>query len=415
MRMSLILLTALVISFAAAFYAAVKSGTENEKLYKVELSRVENELREHAGEEGFKVDTGKYPNILRVVPQTEENREHFYGSEERYRICDIGGQLYRIEYSEDFSKERTELLRTVAVLLCAAVLVTAGVLIYLFFAFVKPFNSITGYPKELAKGNLAIPLSEEKNRYFGRFLWGLDMLREKLEDEKKKNLELQREKNVFLLSLSHDMRTPVSAIRLYAAAIKKGLYKDDEKLKNVADKLDENACSIEGYVAGIVSASGKDFLNLETENGEFYISEALNTVTEYYGEKLKDLGTSFEVGKYADILVLGDKDRYVEVLQNIIENAIKYGDGGIIRINSRDEEDARLVTVENSGCTLPDNEAEHIFDSFFRGSNAANKPGSGLGLYIARTLMNRMGGEIFAERKDGEMHVTTVLKKTGGN
>ena len=67
--------------------------------------------------------------------------------------------------------------------------------------------------------------------------------------------------------------------------------------------------------------------------------------------------------------------------------------------------------MENSGCTLSDNEAEHIFDSFFRGSNAANKPGSGLGLYICRQLLHKMDGEIYAEMEDGCFLVTLVLRK----
>ena len=92
---------------------------------------------------------------------------------------------------------------------------------------------------------------------------------------------------------------------------------------------------------------------------------------------------------------------------------MRYGDGGFIRVSFSDEEDARLVTISDSGCTLDANEAEHIFDSFYRGSNVGSRPGSGLGLYIARKLMLKMGGEIFSEIEGGEMRVTTVLHKTG--
>jgi len=98
-------------------------------------------------------------------------------------------------------------------------------------------------------------------------------------------------------------------------------------------------------------------------------------------------------------------------LQNIIENAIKYGDGKSININISKEDDCILVSIQNSGCTLSDTEIPHIFESFWRGSNSEKTQGSGLGLYICRQLMHKMGGEIFAGIKDGFMSVTLVFEK----
>ncbi|MBO4505600.1 MAG: HAMP domain-containing histidine kinase [Lachnospiraceae bacterium] len=411
--MCVILFAALLLVMGTAVFFARKNSIDSVAMYKIDLSRVENELRAHAGEADFRIDISKYETITGIYPLTDENAGTFYDSGEHYHICDIDGQLYRIEYTVDISGERKTLFKTVMILAAIMLLADIAVFVWFFLAYIRTFNRISEYPKELAKGNLTIPLSEEKSRNFGGFLWGLDMLREKLEDEKKKNLELEKEKNVFLLSLSHDMRTPVSAIRLYSAAIKKGLYRDEEKLRDVAGKIDENACSIENYVAGIISAAGDDFVNLSVKEGEFYLSGAIEPICEYYSDKLKVLGTEFTTEKYSDIIVLGDKERYIEVLQNVLENAVKYGDGERIDISFADEEDAKLVTVSNSGCTLEPNEAEHIFDSFYRGSNVGNKPGSGLGLYIAKKLMQKMGGEIFSSVGNGEMRITTVLHRSG--
>lgn len=68
-----------------------------------------------------------------------------------------------------------------------------------------------------------------KSRFFGKFLWSLDMLREKLEADKLRRLELEKEKKTLLLSLSHDIRTPLSAIELYTQALEENLYEDEEK------------------------------------------------------------------------------------------------------------------------------------------------------------------------------------------
>ncbi len=146
---------------------------------------------------------------------------------------------------------------------------------------------------------------------------------------------------------------------------------------------------------------------------DFYLSQVIDRVTAYYSDKLKLTGTEFSVGSLSDCLISGDPDRLEEVLQNIFENAIKYGDGREISMSFSDEEDSRLITVSNSGCTLSDQELTHIFDSFWRGSNVGSRQGSGLGLYICSRLMKEMGGDIFADNSDEVMSVTVVCKKCG--
>lgn len=414
----------LLVSAGALLY--VRSNSSNFlNLYKIEINRVENEIRE-AGEEGFIPDISRYETITGVYRFEGDSDElsegshnsdaawnGFFDTTQNYHISDINGNLYRIEYSIDLSKERNNLFRASIAVIAVVFAAVALFLIYIYMTIIRTFARISDYPAQLSKGNLTIPLSEEKNKYFGQFLWGLDMLREKLEEEKKKNLELQKEKNVFLLSLSHDMKTPISAIKLYAAAIKKNLYRDEDKLHEVGEKIESNAEEIEKYVARIISSSGDEFLDLSVKEEEFYLSEAINPIKEYYQDKLKPLGTEFTIESFSDILLRSDKDRLIEVMQNIFENAIKYGDGGYIRMSFADEEDARLITISNSGCTLPENEAEHIFESFYRGSNVGSRPGSGLGLYISRKLIQKMGGEIFSEITGGEMRITLVLHKLG--
>ncbi|MBQ3692750.1 MAG: ATP-binding protein [Clostridia bacterium] len=80
-----------------------------------------------------------------------------------------------------------------------------------------------------------------------------------------------------------------------------------------------------------------------------------------------------------------------------------------MRLTFANEENCKLISVINSGCTLNDNEITHIFDSFYRGSNVGSNSGNGLGLYICRQLIRKMKGEIFAETKNGEMTVTAVF------
>ena len=212
-----------------------------------------------------------------------------------------------------------------------------------------------------------------------------------------------------LLSLSHDMKTPLGVIELYAKALEKGLYSDEEKKRDVVRSMTAKCEEIRGYVDEIVKASGDDFLNFEIKPGEFYLSALIGQIRDFYRDKLDLLQIGFHIDSFSDCLLSGDAERAVEVLQNIIENAVKYGDGKRIEISFSREEDCQLVRISNTGCTLSDNELPHIFESFWRGSNVGSTGGSGLGLYICRTLMRRMNGDIFAQTRDGEMTVTAVF------
>ena len=137
----------------------------------------------------------------------------------------------------------------------------------------------------------------------------------------------------------------------------------------------------------------------------------MDEIKDYYKDRLSLNKSDFVIEKYNDCIISGDFDRSVEVLQNIFENAIKYGDGKKISVSFGDEEDCRLVTVKNSGCGLPESELVHVFDSFWRGSNSDGRDGSGLGLYICKKLMHMMEGDIYARVDNGDMMVTVVFKR----
>jgi len=140
------------------------------------------------------------------------------------------------------------------------------------------------------------------------------------------------------------------------------------------------------------------------------LNDLMEKIISYYTEKLDAIKVEFGIDEYSNCLLRGDLDRAIEVLQNIMENAIKYGDGRRIVISITSEEDCRLVTVTNTGCSLSKDELPYLFNSFWRGSNIGNNSGSGLGLYICRQLMLKMHGDIFAECADDEMKVTAVFR-----
>ncbi len=384
--------------------------TENRgKEYRVEAERAAWQIQENGMEN---LDLSHFPMIYQIkqldtFSSEKEKAEFFEGEAYDYLVKNINGIYYRFDYIADNSQKKTISLVNVIVLVIAVFMI--AVLQFFRIRLLKPFYQLREVPFELSKGNLTIPLKEHKSHFFGRFIWGMDLLRENLEQKKEMELKLQKEKKTLILSISHDIKTPLSAIKLYAKALEKNLYDNPEKQREIAGRINKKADDIEAFVSQVISACNEDFLNFTVQKGEFYLSQAIEQILKYYTEKLELLKTDFKVSDYRDCILKGDLDRIVEVLQNIMENAIKYGDGHSVVITFSSEEDCQLITVSNSGCTLGDTELVHIFESFWRGSNALKCRGSGLGLYICRQLMNKMGGEVFAECQEGEMKVTVVI------
>lgn len=396
---AIIIMILLLIGANTALSATVRNN--GNKYHLVEVSRLCRQL-----------ENGESPDLsdCRYVTAIESymGNSDFFNVGNSYVIREINGTLYRFDYISG-----TENIRRIRILITASVLIPGIlfliIMLYLRHQLIKPFHNLVNVPYELSKGNLTTPLEENKNRFFGRFVWGIDMLRETMESQKQHELSLQKEKQTLLLSISHDIKTPLSAIKLYASALFKGLYKEEDKQREIALCINKKADEIERFVSELSRTAGSDFLRFELNMGEFYLSEAVKSISQYYSEKLALNKTHFAIEDFTDCIVTGDLDRSIEVLQNIMENAIKYGDGKEIRISFSSEETGRLVTITNSGSILPEAELVHVFDSFWRGSNSRNKTGSGLGLYICRQLMIKMNGDIFATINGDEFSVTVVF------
>lgn len=356
--------------------------------------RLENESVEN-------IDISEYRTIIKIEP--------FDGSEVNYEyiVAESNGVMYRIGYEKNFNY-RTVV--TVNICLAVMLIFTIGVSIYIDRKVLKPFSSMTDMTIDLAKGNLTAPIKQEKSRYFGKFIWGMDMLRENLEDSKRKELEYQKEKKTLVLSLSHDIKTPLSAIELYTRALKDGIYDSEEKKKEALEGIQKNAEEIKRYAGEISKISREDFIDLNVNISEVYLDEIMNKIKVYYQDKLSVLHTSFSVDEHSNCLLKADPDRLAEVLQNFMENAIKYGDGNLINISFEEEEDYKLICVKNTGTAPDETDMQNIFDSFYRGKNAEGINGSGLGLYICKHLMQKMDGDVYAEAAEDGFKAVAVVK-----
>lgn len=418
-RFNMLIGTAILVYVCLAMLLLFGSryGQNHEDMeYKVEIHDVMRQLEQGVKADGIDLSDYQYVQTIAFLPKEDEDGiEAFYDSRNGLHSCirplliegNVKGYV-RFDYV--IEKNDNGMIWIVEGILLVTFILAIALLIYIKIHILKPFHAVSEMPYELSKGHLSIDLEENKNRFFGRFLWGLAMLRDNLSDSKAKELKLLKEKKLLLLSISHDIKIPLSAIKLYARALKEGIYESDEKRNEAAGQIEVHAKEIEDFVKEIISASSEEIISIEVEDSEFYLKDFVEKIREVYEPKAKVILAELIIGDYENKLLKGDMERAFEVMENLLENAFKYGDGRRITIDFYEEDYCQVVRVFNTGAVVTDMELPHLFDSFYRGSNVADKPGNGLGLYISRQIMNKMDGEIFAERREDGMSFGVVFR-----
>lgn len=216
--------------------------------------------------------------------------------------------------------------------------------------------------------------------------------------------KLDKAKSEFLSIASHQLRTPLTAVKGYISMILEKSYgqvpeKIEKPLQNVSIsnerliKLVNDLLSISRIEAGRIE------MNFESQR----IEELIASVTEELKNvaKEKNLYLKFEKPKLALPLILIDKEKLRQVILNLIDNAIRYTQKGGITIKAKIEETVLRIEVSDTGAGMTDEELSKMFESFSRGTAGARlyTEGAGLGLYIARKFVEMHRGRIWAESK----------------
>lgn len=415
--MAAVLLFYLVLA-AAVYFLIDSEKTGTDLRYKVEINKIMQGLEKEGN--FSKPDLREMEHLKEVsfLPEEEEGTEavrSFYhsrnGMSMTIRPLFAEGELIgyvRFDYVVGIGGQHV-LYFMEGVLFLGWCLIFA-LLLYVRQKILKPFHLLSRMPYELSKGHLRGELQESKSKYFGKFVWGIGMLQDTLNAAKSNGLRLEKEKKLLLLSISHDIKIPLSTIKLYAKALREGVYGTEEQKLHAAGRIENHAKEIENFVKEIVSTASEDIFAVEVEDSEFYLKDFINKIREYYEPKCRLVMTDLIIGKYENKLLKGDLERAFEVVENLMENAFKYGDGREVRIDFYEEDSCQVITVFNTGTPAESVEMPHLFDSFYRGSNAGEKAGNGLGLYINRQIMLKMEGEIFAQRQEEGMQFGLVFR-----
>ncbi len=327
-----------------------------------------------------------------------------------------------------------------ALILWAVVLVCGCILLlYMYLGFVRPVGELKKFTEDIAKGDLDRPLPVPRNPLFRNLAESFDIMREELRAsfDRERKAEISRKEQI--QGLSHDIKTPVAVIRaacevLTAKYTRKleGLPKYSEGIEGVDKKW---ASSIEGeykdMLDKVASISGKaesisnimnDVMHVSLEEMETVKVEPVeenSTLIEEFIISLRSYGNIILKNHIHPCLVYMDRQRMEQVIDNIIGNSHKYA-GTDIEVEFSETDDILMadgkagkfmkILIRDRGPGVGADDLPLIAEKYYRGSNTGEETGYGLGMYLAKTYMDRQGGGMEYYNDDGFV-VELLLKK----
>ena len=308
-----------------------------------------------------------------------------------------------------YRKIRTGLI--IALVLFGAVLVSCACVYgsYINKSIIVPFRELKDFAGSIAEGNLDEPLKMDKDNIFGAFSESFDIMREELADSKAREIALQKKERELVASLSHDLKTPITGIKLTTELLKTKISMQDEtdSNKDMIGKLDsiyKKADQIDALVSDLFASTLDDL-------GEFKVNctDVSSAVLTDILEKYDDRGLVKASG-LPEVLIRIDAKRMSQVIGNIIANSYKYANTGI-DVAYKTVDGNLQMRIADHGPGVPAEELDLITNKFYRGKQweKGEKDGSGLGLYISKTLMEKMGGELIAESNGDGLSITLII------
>ena len=313
----------------------------------------------------------------------------------------ITGSVVLTDSNKRFDRLRTNII--VVYCVCSFLLIgtAAAFGAYIRKTIIRPFAKMKDFASYVAAGDLDRPLEMDKGNMFGAFSESFDIMREELKASRARELSLQKKERELVASLSHDLKTPVTGIKLTSELMAAIFFQNEGQEITVTEDMTgkmNNICKRADEIGVLV---GDLFSSTLEDLGEFKVecSDENSAVIAEIVSKYDDRGL-VRISEIPQVIVHMDKLRLSQVIGNILFNSYKYA-GTSIEISFRLDESFLEVSISDSGPGVPEDEIELITNKFYRGREHGDKEGSGLGLYIARILMDKMGGELSVRSENG--------------
>lgn len=289
--------------------------------------------------------------------------------------------------------------RTIIIIWTAIVLavIVAGAIVKYFaqLLVVEPIEEINNSAKRLAKGNVQERVKVVGKNEIGELAQSFNTMAQSIE-------EADNIRKEFISNVSHELRSPITSIKGFVGGILDGVIPRDKEnyyLKIVYDEIDRLARLVNDLLDISAMESGKFNLHIS----EFDINQTVSLCILNLENKIKTKKLNVKaIFHEKRCFAIGDRDRILQVITNLLENAIKYSeDNGQIEVNISTKSEKIFVSIFNSGNILSEYDLNHIWDRFYKSDKSrTNKISTGLGLPIVRLILSQHNQDIWVENVD---------------
>lgn len=292
-------------------------------------------------------------------------------------------------------------------LICIAVGAVLAFALALYFSrqIVQPIIRIKEAALILAAGEYAHKTGISRRDELGALAESMDTLSDRLVEAEEFREDSEQSRRDFFSNVSHELRTPIAVVKGYADTLADGYVSNPEKQKEYFERIRSECNSMERLVSDLLILSrmqNPDYeLNTDVLNVIAVAQDAMRSMRILMQEKNLQGTVSYED---ECSLIEGDYDRVRQLFTILLQNAVKYSDEGTdISVHIARGEGVITATVQDYGSLIPEEEWGDVFEKFYRASNHGNKEGSGLGLVVAKNIVERHGGHIFvrSDEKNG--------------
>ena len=293
-------------------------------------------------------------------------------------------------------------------MVCGALVIIALLTgLWLYSSMVLPLSRLQKGAQNIKEGNLDFQMDIDGEDEFSELCMDFEDMRIRLKESAEEKLILDKESKELISNISHDLKTPITAVKGYCEGIMDGVADTPEKMDRYVRTIYNKTNEMDHLINELTLYSKIDTNRIPYNFSKLNVDEYFRDCAEEIRLELTTQGIEMVYANYVDedVMVIADSEQIRRVIHNLISNAIKYMDKskGIIRFRVKDVGDFIQVEIEDNGKGIPSKDLPYIFDRFYRTdiSRNSSKGGSGIGLSIVRKIMDDHGGQVWATSRLG--------------
>lgn len=294
--------------------------------------------------------------------------------------------------------------------------------LWLYKSVLAPINKLKDAAKSITQENLEFSMSYPIEDEFIQLYDTFEEMRVHLKESIEKNINNDIESKELISNISHDLKTPITAIKGYVEGIMDGVADTPEKMDRYIKTIYNKANDMDRLIGELTVYSKIDTNKIPYHFIKLNVAEYFDDCIEEISTELENKNFKLTYLNYTDksTEVIADPEQIKRVVNNIISNSLKYNDKeqGIINIRIKDQKDYVHFEIEDNGKGVSPNDLPYIFERFYRTDSSRNskKGGSGIGLSIVKKIIEAHGGTIWAfSTLETGAAIHFLLKKVGFN